>query len=505
MTVPLTLALALALLTHQDSAPAPEAEAATLLRLYEGAILWGRIDGHDAESLNFVRLDNGGRVRLPWSRLDPVQAEELQEAFGYIDHSQELVMMEAERLMLDDGSEIVGFVTHSTESDIWVKTASALVPVPKLRLRGPKTVVQVPALDVYSGEELYAQELARLAPDSAAAHFELALFAERVLEYERAVEHYRAAAGLDAAFRAGELPNRLAAAELRAANKTQIDYLREIDSLRGKGRFDQAIAMAKAFGDVFESSDLAEDALRKGQQVEKARVLALRTRTARLWFDWSSRLATAKARENPGLEATLGWIDEKMAEEVLAAVHAELARTVSAEVTPEEVRRYWLERKDTRVHKASYGEGTWLLGREGATRGLPEAEQPEEQLTDTEKARKQVEERVKRFLDNRKMAGKKAQAEAGTTEEDERVLFWSDTTASERAQWILAHYAENSGDMAVVRFEVRNCIDCGGRGVREMLNVNAAPPRPEEVGNAEERIVCLLCRGVGATRRVAYK
>lgn len=497
----LHLALLLALAAPQETAPEP----ATMLRLYEGAILWGHIVAHDAQSLSFVRLDNGGRVRLPWTRLDPAQSEELRETFGYIDHSEAELMMEADRLVLDDGSEIVGQITNRTENDLWVKTATALVPVPKLRLRGAPTVVQVPALDVYSGEELYSQELARLAPDSAAAHAELAQFAERVLEYERAVKHYQTALELDPTYRADELPNRLAAAQLRAANKAQIDYLRAIDTLRGRGRYDEAIVQAAAFGDVFEGSELVEDARRKGQQVEKARVTALRERTARAWFDWSARLALSKARENPGLEATLGWADEEMPDQVLAAVHAELVRTISAEVSPEEVRRYWLERKDVRVHKASYGEGTWLLGIEGADRGLPEAEQPEEKLSEVEQQRKQIEDRLKRFMQNREMAGRKAKLDSGEAEIDERALFWSDTTAAERAQWILAHYAENGGDMAVVRFEVRACIECGGKGIREVLNVNAAPPRPEESQGGEESIVCPLCRGVGRTRRVVYK
>ena len=500
----LHVSLLLAALPLQDAAAAAP-EPATMLRLYEGAILWGRIDGHDAERLTFVRLDNGGRVRLPWTRLDPAQAEELQEAYGYIDHSGEELMIEADRLVLTDGTEIIGRITNRTADDLYVKTATAVIPVPKLRLRGAATQVQVPALDVYTGAQLYAQELARIAPETAEQHFELARFCERVLEYEHAVEHYQAAAAADPGFRAAELANRLAAAQVRAANKAQIDYLREIDTLRGKGRFDQAIAMAKAFGDVFEASDLVEDARRKELQVEKARVAALRARTARAWFEWSARLALAKARENPGLEATLEWADEAMSEEVLTAVTAELARTVSAEVTPEEVRRYWMERQGTRVHKASYGEGTWLLGREGADRGLPAAEQPEEQLSEVDRQRKQIDERLKRFMQNREVAGRKFKADGGLDQEDERQLFWSDTTASERAQWILAHYAENSGDMAVVRFEVRNCIECDGKGIRAVLNVNAAPPRPEEGGNAEESIVCRLCRGVGRTRRVAYR
>ena len=32
---------------------------------------------HDAQTLHFRRLDNGGLVRVPWSRLDPAQSDEL--------------------------------------------------------------------------------------------------------------------------------------------------------------------------------------------------------------------------------------------------------------------------------------------------------------------------------------------------------------------------------------------------------------------------------------------
>jgi hypothetical protein len=502
----------LALLPGQDAppdeaAPAAASEPATMLRLYEGAILWGQIEQHDSEGLLFLRLDNGGRVRLPWTRLDPAQAEGLLETFGYIDHSEDELMIEADRLVLDDGTEWIGRITSRSDKEIYLKTASALVPIPKIRLRGAATVVQVPALDVYTGEQLYQQELARIAPADAAAHFELARFAERVLEYERAVEHYKAARELDPAYKSAELPNYLARATERAASKSQIDYLREIDNLRGRGRYDQALKMAAAFAEVFEGSSLIDDAMRRHVQVEKGREKALRARTQRAWFDWSGRLAAAKARDiKLTLEGTLGWIEESMGEEVLAAVHKELMRTVSAEVTPEQVRRYWNERQGVRVHRASYGEGTWLLGKEGAERGLPAAPaEDESKLSETDRARKQLEDRLKRFMENQAIAGRKAKAEGD--EESEQAKFWSEWSAAERAQWILASYVENAGDMQLVRIEVRNCPECSGKGHREIVNVNAAPARPDEAGkgSGQETVPCPLCHTVARVRRVVYK
>src|SRR5210317_1732028 len=144
-----------------QEAPAPAAPATgevALLRLYEGDILWGRLAEHDARGIVFERLDNGGRVHLPWSRLDPVQAEGFQEAFGYVDHTQEELMIEADRLVLVDGLEWIGRIVNRTPEEIHLKTARELVRIPKLRLRGAATVVQAPALDVYTGEELYQQE-----------------------------------------------------------------------------------------------------------------------------------------------------------------------------------------------------------------------------------------------------------------------------------------------------------------------------------------------------------
>lgn len=492
---------------QDGGADAADGEALTLLRLYEGDILWGSIEGHDAEGLSIRRLDNGGRVRLPWARLDPAQSEELQQLYGYVDTSGEELLIEADRLVLDNGMEWVGRIVNRTDDEIWIKTASALVPVPKLRLRGAATIVQVPALDVYTGEELYQQELARVDLSSAAGHLELAKFCERVLEFERALEHFAAAQELAPSFEADEIAARAARVTVKAGQKAEIEHLREVDRLRGRGKYDQALTQAQSFVELFPQSSLRADAVRKGQQVEKARERALRARTVRSWHQWAARITRNKARDpEVGLEGALDWLEDGLREELLSAVHAELARVISPSVTPEEVERFWVERDDRgRNHKASYGGGTWLLGADAARAGIPEEARDTSKMSEKELERARLEERVSRYLANQSAVRK---TKIDGDEESEQSKAWSEMSAAYKAQWMLAYYAEKGGDMRVVRVLVTSCTDCGGSGVREVVNLSSGSSRSgnnQSSGNRVDKVACPLCHNVGVVRRVVYR
>jgi hypothetical protein len=129
-----SLFLALTLLAAR--AAAQDTPVPVMLHLSDGGTLWGEIVEHDPATLSFRRLDNGGLVKLPWSILDAAQSDTLRETYGYVDHTQEELTIEADRLVLDDGTEVVGKIVARTEAALLVKTATAVVPVPKLRLRG---------------------------------------------------------------------------------------------------------------------------------------------------------------------------------------------------------------------------------------------------------------------------------------------------------------------------------------------------------------------------------
>src|SRR5206468_3786506 len=118
------------------------------------------------------------------------------------------------------------------------------------------------------------------------------------------------------------------------------------------------------------------------------------------WYKWADRLATQQARLETGtMEAALTYATDKMKDDVLAAVHKDLQRTVGASVKPEEVKKIWEERKRVRSRRASYGQGTWLLGDAAAMKEYgKEKEKPDEApKTGAEKQRSEMEAKIKRY------------------------------------------------------------------------------------------------------------
>jgi hypothetical protein len=502
-----TCTFALATSSSAQDAPAPEsagvqsgAQPLMMLRLFDGSILWGSIIGHDAKSLAFQRLDNGGKVYLPWSRLDPTLADELLETYGYVDHSGDELMVEAQRLELADGTVLVGIIVNRTETELWIKNSSAVVPVPKLRLKSGATTVQVPALDVYTREELYQQELSNLDPTNAGSEVTLATFCERIFDFAHAIEHTEAALKLDPS-KSSELGITLERNRQKLKNQAQIDMLRDIDHDRAGARFDAALKKCDAFLATYADSPLRQDATRKKQQITKAREAYVRERVIELWHRWLGTL-TNKSGGDPArtLEASLAWLDQGLGDEVKTNVTKELAKTIGGEITPDLVAKYWKERKNERWRRASYGQGTWLLGDAEARKGLEPEKKPAAAPNETDAARAKLEDRIKRYLQNQEVI-KKTQGKT-KDEQSEQEKFWKEYSVFSRAQWLLAYYCEHSGDMQLREPSFSNCPDCNGTGVRTVLNTGGS--RQGQTGASEQIIDCPTCHHVGVLRRVNY-
>jgi hypothetical protein len=490
-----------------------------MLRLADGSFLWGRIASHDAERVSFERLDNGGTVRVPWTRLDPVQSGELQERFGYVDHSGDELMVEADRLTLADGSEVIGKIINRTESELYVKTSHSLVPVPIARLRGAATIVQVPALDVYSREELYRSELDKLDKASASSEFELARFCERINDFAHALEHFQAAQALDASFQPSDVKQAIARSTLKASSQAQLDELYKIDSLRARGKFDAALAACDQFEQKYADSPLRADSAKKRQQIKKGRDAALRELVARSFYRWADVLI-AKVARNPQmtLEASLAYLEDKLTDEIVTAMHKELQHAIGESLTPEEVRKVWQSRKTIRFRRASYGQGTWLLGEKQARAGLEEEKKEEGPKSEKDAERSKLEEKLKRYLQNQQVLQKK-KADSKEQGPSEQEVFWSTWTSTSRSYWLLAYYAEHGGELKLRNVDFSNCPDCNGTGVREIINTGSARSNPNQGGGGRsggnstgnspnsannDMIDCPLCHSIGVLRRVNY-
>ncbi|MBL8804804.1 MAG: hypothetical protein JNN27_22600 [Planctomycetes bacterium] len=504
----------------QERAPeraAAEAEApreATMLQLHDGAILWGSIVGHDAQSLHVLRLDTGGRVRLPWAHLAPALSEQLLDRFGYVDRSGEEVRLEAARLILHDGRDLVARILDETPDAFLVKTATSTFRVPKLQVKAPPALVTVNALELFTRDELYKAELVNLDATSPQSNWDLAIYCERIDDYAHAVEHLEAARTLDASFRVSELAAALERNRAKVGLQSQVDALREVDSLRARGRFDDAVRAADAFIASFEDSPLRTDATKKKAQVIKARDAKLKERVTEAWHRWLPRLIDQKARQSTfTLEAALEWVDQGLKNELIENVSAEVAKSITAEATPDVVKRHWVERAGGRWRSASYGSATWLLGEADARKGLDDkAAAAAKPTSEADQARKQIEEQVKRYLQNQEIL-RKAQSSAagGEDEANEREAYWAGLTSITRSQWLLAYYVEHSGDYQLKPPIFTECSDCGGRGVRETVNarggLNGGGNQGAQVASGGQVMLskCPACHHIGVYRRVMYR
>lgn len=482
----------------------------TMLRLRNGGIQWGVILEHTADELSFQRLDTGGVVHMAWTFMDPTQEHELRVKFGYIDTTSEVLYVEADRLVLVDGKEITGVIVDRVDGNVRIKTEVGLIDVPAARLRAVTGGIQVPALEVYTKEELVQKRLAQTPPTTAEALYEFGAFCEQILSFSYALDAYVGIEALDPDYRASEMAGLIARTEKKVDQQAQLEDLAEADYLKRRKRFDEALLLLSLFPEKFPESPLETDRLRLVKRVVEAQEDYIREVVQRGWYRWTERLA-AKASREMGYAQAVAYAEEKMHEEVLAANLAD-AQKWNAQVEEGAILQMWLERKVSRYRVSSYGSGTWLLGEDAALAGSPTTSQAPAGASEVDSERAALEEKIRSFLQSQKRAGRSS-ALANGDQEDDVEAFWKMLSSTARSGWIVSYYAENSGDMQVKNPpELRNCSTCGGRGIIEMI---ISDPRGTagSGSNGQEakgrgglaKLACDSCKGIGRVRRIRYR
>jgi hypothetical protein len=503
------LALLAAPTTAQE--PRPSAAPVRMLRMRSGDILWGSIESHDPEGVHLRLVETGGLVPIAWSLLDPGEQRTLQLTYGYVDDDVEELSVDAERITLNDGSELVGRIVNGEGDFLWFKRAEGTIPIDKRRLQGAPVLVKAPALDVYTKQELYQQKAFELGPSlvlegrgGAEAQDELARFAERLFDFPHALEHYMLVRTLDPTLDPERIAAAIARCTLKAEQQQQVDFLAEIDLWRARKRYDKALAALELFPRQFPESPLLEDWNALKARVLKHQEADLREQVVRSFHARAQRLARDAARKDD-YEQVIAYLDEGMADALLQAVQKDLAE-FAPDITPEQVQRLWRERKGGRIHLASYGLGTWLLGEDRALAdpGKDKDKEPREEKPapgSKAEARKKLEERIQRYLKNQELA-RAAQSGGGPSREDDPNAFWKEYDINGRANWVLAYFVESSGLFQIDRIRFENCRECGGTGVRDLVNAGSAIS-----GDAASEMLlpCPTCHTLARVRRVRYR
>lgn len=477
--------------------PLPPLDEVLMLRLRHGEIHWGAILGHSADGLRFQRLADGGVADVPWPLLDPRQEAELREMFGYIDVSAEEIYVDAERLVLVDGREITGVILSRDGSQFVIKVDGNLQMIPKVRVASVQRGERLPALDVYTREELYGMFAVELDSSDHESQLELAAKCEQILDFEHAVDHYEAAlALLEEA--PSELVYALERAQAKAAQQEQVDWLRDADLMRKRGRFDEALEKLDAFAAAFPGSPLTEDSMKARERTLIGRDEEIRELVLRRWDYWSRRVSRSAASELD-YSAAVSYAQETLGEEIRERVLADVTDQVTEDINADQIEEFWATRRTRPYKSASYGFGTWLLG-DRARAGL-EKKAVASTASQTDQARRDLEQKIERFLEAQRA---QRRARSARDSEADAEQFWAQYSPGSRSNWIRAYYIEYSGDFELSeRPSLRNCPSCAGRGVTEVMAVGGSSEG--ERTTSVHLVTCSACRGSGILRRIYYR
>jgi len=482
-----------------------------MLHLADGSVAVGYLLEHEPGGFQFQVARTGGVVMVPWQFLDPPQAEALRRQLGYIAEEAEELLVDVQRLILVNGMEVVGVILEREGPNFVVKVDGTTQVVPKNRVVSINDGGQVPALEIYQTEELYAQGLARLQPNDAHSQADLALYCESILDFPHAVQHYTQAVALAAGVEDTTAWQTAAErAGVKALQTDQLERLREIDRLRRRSLFPQAFEKIAAFRVAYPKTELTAEINKAEALVAKTQERVVKETIASRWFYRSNQLCREAAR-NAQFDAMMAYVDSDLLGAVRGAVTADL-QSLAPGITPEIVEEWFRGRKRGTYKVATYGSGTWLLGSDRAQAGLTKERN---ELDKKEKAKATAPEsdfqkRVDAYLSNQRrlanvgLRGREDQVE-------ERNQTWGAMSLDARAMWVMAYFAEFSGIFDVVPGVAHLCRQCGGTGALESINAGL----PQSQGGQKRGGVtaasgprierCTLCHGEQIVRRVRYR
>ena len=195
---------------------------------------------------------------------------------------------------------------------------------------------------------------------------------------------------------------------------------------------------------------------------------------------------------DPGV--TLDIVRDLLENSVHDAIVSSLAE--SYRMREDTVLDLWERRSGGSVRTSSYGDGTFILGKEKALDfGRFDAEEhghdaeEEAEVEDFDDLVEKVKQQRAKLAAERKSASRgSALADDGPSPDE----WWASAGADTRRRWIMAYYSEHSGFIHVIEAKARNCRRCNAHGTIEGTN---------EKGEVVEK-VCPVCKGLKHERVV---
>ncbi len=468
-------------------------------------------DGFDeAKGVRARRVDDGALIDIAFDQMVPEDVRRIRGAKGYLSDEPEPLMVEAMRVsLLVGGEELVGVIVEQGTETFKLRRG---VQSWELRRSGVREIVpvQIDALEVYDGEELYAQELAQRNPQSALDHYNLALYCESLQLWARVKEHLATVQGLEPGFKTDIIDGKVKRAVLRMDSVEESALLGKAQRFAQREEYDTALGILDTFIKEKPGSNLKPEFEKVRIVIAKQRAKWVKGAAIANFFTYIDRTARSIANEKE--------IGLKPARQRMELEGSKLAATGVAtmlKLKPEEILAIWEDpkRQTASPHYANYGAGTFTLGSiEAVQKGLvkedpkkpgAEGEKPADDGADPndfaarikkilEEKKKAQEEAAKRAKEGPKKPEKRGPEIADVPPTDEE--WWKGAGTDERKEYLVAWWADRDPHVIMIKVEARICGACSGAGINRYFDRNGD----------DKFSPCTRCKSLGIDRILRF-
>lgn len=470
---------------------------AEVIRLKDGRELHCEIIASSEETgITVRRLDNGGVFELGWEHLLEADAKKVKYACGFSNEEAQRVLTRAKRVFLSNGTYEDGLqVEAEQEGTICILRKGKKFHFKLNRIKEIRNV-QVEAKEIYTLDELFQQKVKEGLPDTCSGFFDLGVYCESITHYEKALEMYRKVSELDPSYKTDVMNRKIGLMEAKIEEADATAFLDDIKRLIYRKKFNMALERIDEFNEMFPNSVQKADRDQLRTQALDKRLLYYKQRILTDYFTYMDRAANKIASDRDiSLDAALDYAAEDMG----ISIRRKLAEDVY-KLPDELVDQLWEERKGGSTRTASYGTGTFLLGGDRAKQ-LPEKESATMKEEETEEGSSTLDDRLKKKIaeiNRKKQSTRKTRKsrfkleDIGLSPED----WWETESVANRKRFLIAYYAEESGDMKIQRVQLNPCRNCSGRGYMEQISTT---------GDGDQKIPCEICKSLGIERTVFFK
>ncbi|MBK9384105.1 MAG: hypothetical protein IPN34_04710 [Planctomycetes bacterium] len=517
-----------ALLVFSMWAGCSTAAEADILRLKDGRVLLGAVTEPDEDGFTFKRYDNGGSFRLSWADVNPLDAKRLRVDFGFENLASEAVLVDAFQVTLRDGRQILAHTVDKADPQRWFVQAfdEAREPIAPGRVKD-LLKVRVPANEVYTLDQIYAAKVAEVGAakleSDKVENLRLARLLEVVLDYQNAQKHYQKVKELDAEYASREIATALARLPEKIKLREQDVQLAAVAQASRRSRFDEALKLCEDFLAKWPSSPKKAELERRNQLVLTARATWARNRVTQLWYKAADDLADEAAKDKKlsldgARDLALGRLGEQILARVTQEIQSDKDGKAWAKVTGDEIRAAFASRHGERTplrreQRISYSEGTFVLGKGTAAKGIPKIEERLAREKEREaRKREQQQQQQQQQQQNQNQRQRNNQQDQNQVQIDPASLpqppteeeWWTKSAGREdKKKFLLATYAERGGDLQVIGTDFSVCSRCRGTG-SEVLEGFQARTRDGRLSVIDVPVVCRRCAGIGFDRVVKY-